>query len=534
MTPHMATPNETCHHPDVRVPRKALFSIFASTLAAACGDESGGLAPIAGDGTFDPEILDFGTQPIGDTYSRPAVIRNLGAESVVVKDVRFEPESDVFAARQADGSALRGASIGRGGRRDLAVLFAPVEERDYSTTMIATLGDVEVALPIKAFGRSARLAMPSVDPSTVVFVDVAVGRDVSQRVTLTNSGEAPGILREIRPMSAGSPTPFSVRTPGGGNPVPSQPISGDGSEPVPLEVHFAPTAAGTFLDRFELHFDDGEPAVLVVRGTAVPAGLLTCDVQMIQFGAVPRGTTVERPVHCTASEGQFSLARIGTTPATPELFSIPNPPLGLAPDRSLDFTVEFESQGLSATHAGMIEIAADHGAITRIALSGEVTPPPVGMTDLTISLRWDTALTDFDLHLVRNGSTPFDTGNDCYFAMKNPDWGQVNVPDDDPFLDRDATDGLGPEVINLGRSAEMFYDAYVHFYTYTAAQAPPTQVTIEYGIRGGAAQSATLTMAACGSTWHVGRFRFDVSPPVFEPDTLITDDYRSRSGARCQ
>ena len=63
-------------------------------------------------------------------------------------------------------------------------------------------------------------------------------------------------------------------------------------------------------------------------------------------------------------------------------------------------------------------------------------------------------MTDIDLHLVRPGGTPFDvSGDDCYYANKNPDWNILNDNTDDPFLDVDDIDGNGPEEINLQSTA---------------------------------------------------------------------------------
>lgn len=507
---------------------------LVALLALGACDDSGGLAPIVGDGTFEPESLDFGTVSLGETARRSGVIRNLGVEAVMIKAVRFEGENEAFAARQADDSPLRGAFVPRSGGLPFSVLFAPIAERDYATTMVVSLAEVEVALPITAAGRSASPAQPALEPDTVAFVDVAVGREVFAEVRLTNLGERSGVLQEVRESSGGPSGPFSVTARGGLPAVPSPELEGEGKGAIDLEVHFAPRTAGTFEERLILSFDNGDPAELTVSGSAIPAGLLTCDADSIAFGAVPRGTTVTRAVHCAVSGGQYVLTRVGLAAGSASVFRLPTPPDVLGAGGVLDFTVEAQGLGVAAVHQGVVEIVAEHGAITRIPLAAEVTPPPVGATDLTVSLRWSSDATDLDLHLVRGGALPFAGSDDCYYAMKNPDWGQLGVPEDDPFLDRDTTDGFGPEEVNLTRSGEASYDVYVHYYAYGAAQAPPTIATVDFTLGAGAPQASSITLSTCGSMWHVGRFRFDVEPPVFEAASSISDQWKSRASARCQ
>ena len=64
---------------------------------------------------------------------------------------------------------------------------------------------------------------------------------------------------------------------------------------------------------------------------------------------------------------------------------------------------------------------------------------------------WDNAVTDLDLHVLRDagaalGSIP----DDCHYANPHPDWGTVGVAQDDPELLRDALTGYGPEVFGYG------------------------------------------------------------------------------------
>jgi len=76
-----------------------------------------------------------------------------------------------------------------------------------------------------------------------------------------------------------------------------------------------------------------------------------------------------------------------------------------------------------------------------------------------------------DLHFVRPGGMPFAfDGSDCYFARMAPDWGRAGDTTDNPFLDRDDTNGPGPENINLSSAAPGDYQ--VSFTRITTAPRP--------------------------------------------------------------
>lgn len=74
---------------------------------------------------------------------------------------------------------------------------------------------------------------------------------------------------------------------------------------------------------------------------------------------------------------------------------------------------------------------------------------------------------DLDLHFLHpnaNGeyySRPYD----CYWSNKNPEWGFAGSPDDNPRLDRDDTNGAGPENLNMRTpEANARYQVGVHYY----------------------------------------------------------------------
>jgi hypothetical protein len=88
--------------------------------------------------------------------------------------------------------------------------------------------------------------------------------------------------------------------------------------------------------------------------------------------------------------------------------------------------------------------------------------------------------TDLDLHFVHDsyavsgpdldgdgGPDPwFDQPFDCFWFNAHPNWGSFDPSvDDDPGLDRDDTDGAGPENLNLNIPENTIYRVGVHYWS---------------------------------------------------------------------
>jgi len=106
---------------------------------------------------------------------------------------------------------------------------------------------------------------------------------------------------------------------------------------------------------------------------------------------------------------------------------------------------------------------------------------------LHVEMSWDTAYGDADLHLLNVTRTPPDgwyTADDCFFANIGPDWGPAGAAAN-PTLDRDDTDGYGPENVTINTApGSGSYNIGVHYYcshSIGAGAAPgdgPTDATV--------------------------------------------------------
>jgi hypothetical protein len=505
-------------HQFVRI-RIALLSL----LASACGDGTdGGFTRVPSRGYFQPEAVDFGERPLGQTSQADVTLTNASAEILLFESVTFEgADGSAFAARTGAGDTLRGAQLSPSATLPLSILFGPSEERAYAAKMVVVSKELAIELDVSGRGKLIPPATPGFSPTAISFgQNIEIGRMVSEPLRVTNVGDVPGRLARIDARS-----PFSVTLPGGAPATPSLLLMpGDG---VDLEVRFAPVVEGPASAALLFEMDGGGAASLPANGGAIPASVLACDRSTADFGAVLRGQTSSLPVICQA-DGPFTVAAI-EIPAGGASFQVEDvsPAIG-STSAGWSFDLVFRASGIAGMRAGRIELVGGTGARTIIDAAGEVIAPPPASTDLRISMSWTAAGTDFDLHLVRAGGLPFDAQDDCHFAAKTIDWGNAGDDGDDPFLDRDDVDGPGVEELNLATARDGFYDAWVMYFD-DASFSGAADIQIEYNLEGGATQSVAHAMSTCGNMWHVGTFDFRVSPAVFASGGSESDQWATRT-----
>jgi hypothetical protein len=136
-------------------------------------------------------------------------------------------------------------------------------------------------------------------------------------------------------------------------------------------------------------------------------------------------------------------------------------------------------------------------------VASQPTPGGAVLPRVHIALRWDTDDTDFDLRLLRGGATWSDVdGGTCYFGNRTPDWGIADESADDPRLDRDDTEGFGPEFIDFPAPPSDIYMVAAQYWG--PDDGPITNATLSIFVDDALALSLTQSMNGTDRQYWAG------------------------------
>ena len=494
---------------------------------AGCDRGQTELQRVEGSGFFEPAQIEFGIRPVGTAHRVVTGFRNSSGAEFRIRRLDFDPIVDVFEATRTGGSSLIGQRLRYGQLLDVEVTFRPPVTGSFETTLFVQSEAIEV--PLRLTGRAEDVApgRPGLSPERLAFAPVPAGAVARRLVRLNNDGdtEASLVLVQI-------PSPFSVvAADGAALSMPVGPlVPGAG---IDVEVMFASEVQGSFEATAQFTFDTGQTARLSVTAEALRPGDVSCSPRLIDLGEVPRGISVYKRVICQVTGGPFTLQRLSLSKGSSDRFSVAGLPDGIGPGRAIGFDVGFQSAGSSGRHRGSIELSGTHGVTTSVFLMAETVPPKPFEADLMVSMVWNTPETDLDLHVVRQPGAPFGV-DDCYFEAKNPDWGRPEIRNDDPVLDLDDRNGLGPETMDLLAAADGVYDLYVHFFGFDRPSLPATHVEVKIMLRDGTVVVRSAILATCGEMWHLGRYVHAGHERRFEPSDGRSTEFQANASPACR
>ncbi|MEM7674383.1 MAG: choice-of-anchor D domain-containing protein [Myxococcota bacterium] len=480
--------------------------IFFTAALAAC-DGTSPLNRLSVEGRFEPAAVDFGAVPVGRMDRARVALLNSGEINLTVDEAEISGGFEV-----SEGIAsLVGRTIGSGNRLPLEVTFAPDAEISRQGVLRIVSDETELMLPLAGIGESRLFADLRAEPASVDFGRLAVSDRRSVQVTLTNIGNMDAVIDTVEQTE---PEAFRVLTP--------LPLVVGQGEAASIQIEFAPAVAGEISDTLRLVAGPDDVEVPATGEGFFEAGQVRCRPSPLNFGEVSRGDRSEVAVTCTAVGGPVRLDGSRLTSGVADGFevTVPLPAASLAINESASFVVRFSAEGLSGDRSGQIRI--DYSSlmsdeVQRVDIVGRVVPPPRSLSDIAVSLRWDTSNTDIDLHLVRPGGRFFVPSGDCFFDSPSPDWGIIGETKDNPFLDEDNRIGLGPESISLSEATPGRYQVWAHFFSATVTQR--TWVTVDITLAG-APGGTYRRRLDCSRRWLVGVIDWDGQTGTFIPDTL--------------
>ena len=180
----------------------------------------------------------------------------------------------------------------------------------------------------------------------------------------------------------------------------------------------------------------------------------------------------------------------------------------------------------TATPGLVLDVAGDYvGTLTVTNTNGQPSTCVQTIEVATggviqIQLSW-TLPDDLDLHLLEaNDGTGVQgmprTDGDCYFSncsnsawTTGLDWGVASVAADNPVMDLDDIQGLGPEITSIQAAAVAPYDGdyqiMVHDYPGTVDEPAPNDATVQVWINGALAITFTFAMVGEDTDYYVAR-----------------------------
>jgi hypothetical protein len=322
------------------------------------------------------------------------------------------------------------------------------------------------------------------EPDQLLFSYSDVGQSIRYTTTLINRGD--DILNVTALNVVGSPT-FTLPEP------PALPLRLVPEQSHDLIVQFDPDdlAPENAVLQAITDVQGAPPVEVLLQSDHKQVGGLTPCLRVVpaqvNFGFVQRGNVAHQNVDLlSCGEAPVTVLRIDRGRSflgeLSQHFDIANPPAFPAiiqPGQRLPLDMTY-APGRAGIESGFWEVRSNDPATptARIDVSAIAAPPPLENVGLHIRVSWNTDLTDVDTHVIAPGGQMWTCEGDCYFSNPNPNWGDPNRWEDDPFLDTDDVDGFGPENVNIQDPIPGTYTVLIHYWDTHGGNTPDTEVEV--------------------------------------------------------
>ena len=347
----------------------------------------------------DPTDLFFGAVPLGTDKALSLTLRNEGFGNVglVLDSVTTDFAEEIRVENLPTEAILPGETW------DLRVVYQPVTERFIQGLVTVTpVGALETPLEVPFVGTSVGRPKIEITPNDGIdFGDIAVGGTVFSTVTLRNGGADDLEVRSIR----FDPEPSLLTTTLTG----VDDLSTVGPlQTVTIGMSLLARLRGPVSTNLLIETNDPVDGNLRLPITAlVTEPEIRVSPTSIDFGTVPRGWTIVRPIEIrNQGYGDLVLDRIDFVLGSSELFTfreLPNFPVVLQHRQRLGLEIEFRAEA-EASFSATLAIESNDEA----AASSEVTLRAAGAS--------------CDLGCPIANGQPSCTGGVCAIAECNDGW----------------------------------------------------------------------------------------------------------------
>jgi hypothetical protein len=471
-------------------------------LSVACSTPDTQITRLTPDLAVAPGEVDFGEVVPSFSLTRTIQVINAGRAALEITDISLEDG--------ATGFSLTGheelQELSPDELLSLEISFAPDSLSSFETTLILKSNDEDeptMTIPVTGLGVIGPQPDIEVSALSLSFGEVAPGSTDTQFLIVSNLGDGPLNILDIE--QAGSGTFEIVASPLGQEIAPE-------SESTLLLTYSPDALMSGHTGSLTLISNDPDEPELTVELTGGDGTSYAYPVAVIQ------GESEVHPPTELVLDGSASTDPEDTDDEHELSFawSVTNAPDGsnarlddagaAVPEINLDVAGSYTVQLVVTDFNGVTSAPATH------------TIEAVPVQELYIALSWDKPYSDADLHVVPTGGSFF-SSEDASFCNPSPDWGG----DGRAEHSGDASEGYGPETVEISELSETDYYIGVHYFEDDGGSIITATVTIYVD---GEPHETVDALMIHNDFWSVGRVRvvdgigmFVESDASIEPST---------------
>jgi hypothetical protein len=318
----------------------------------------------AGQAHIDPQIIDFGNQPLNQTSgSKQITISNTGTAALTVNSVSV---SGVGATRFGVTTPALPTTVPAGATTSLNVTFSPLALGQQSATVIVN-NDPGATSSILLAGTGVAPPQISYSPGDLQFGNQVVGQTTAAKTVFVSNIGAGTLTISTLTLAGSNPGDFAFS-------APAVPIDIAPGATNSITITFKPTASGS-RSAFLLITDNasGSPHMLTLSGTGI-APAITLSPAAIKFPDTALNTTSTSIPLTVTNSGTATLtitgAGISGTNSADFAVSTPALPVAVKPAGFVIFSVTFTPSATTARSATLNVTSDSANAPNTVALSG--------------------------------------------------------------------------------------------------------------------------------------------------------------------
>jgi len=454
--------------------------------------------------SIQPAFFDFKFVKVGDERIEQGTAYSIGNAPLTISAMDLKLEADLFKViiqgkeYVPSGQPVKfepPLSVAKGGTLPIKALYKGKDDKPHNGTIVLHTNDPSLVAEGGAGHKAINVKVNStgpclqLNPSNVVFGATPLGKGGVTSMALKSCGDLPIKVTRMAFAAPGGGE-FGVDwTSIGGQPTKEKPLTIGVNETKTVALTYNPEAANPQKDgkivedtaTLEVHSN-----VLAGVSKATLTGFAsssTCPTAVIK---IPEGDTVV-PQTTLNLDGTASFAQSGNIAKYRWEVDQPTGSVGLFKPNAQLPKVQFQPN-VAGDYVFRLRVwdTANKESCQPAEKKVKVLPDQA----IHVELLWNTpgdpdqsdegpaAGADMDLHFAhpfgsgldfdgdKKPDPWFDPTYDAFWFNKNPEWGSYdpNV-DDNPSLDRDDTDGAGPENLNLTLPENgMSYAVGVHYF----------------------------------------------------------------------